>query len=108
MHEVFDANRKYVRYNKRKKVEHLDDDFDQIFPPIKGNEKHALVKNKIINEKLWNKYKGVKCSPEGQEFVHNIYPGFMDQSDSICATTAHAYETFKELYDNFFLELNNE
>lgn len=43
MHEVFNANKKYVRYNKIKKVENLVDDFDQIFPPIVGSKQHQLV-----------------------------------------------------------------
>lgn len=62
--------------------------------------------NKIINEEIWKKYVGIKCSPDGTKgktFEHNIYAGFMDQksTDYLCATSADAYEKFSEIYDNF-------
>jgi hypothetical protein len=38
MHEVFDANRKYIKFNKIKKVAHVaGKSFEEIFPPRRGD-----------------------------------------------------------------------
>ena len=34
MHKVFEANKKYMKFNKIDKVEHMKEDYDIIFPPL--------------------------------------------------------------------------
>jgi hypothetical protein len=54
MHEVFKANKKYIQFNKIKKVEHvLGKSFEEIFPPRKG-EQPIIHKKNMITKELWD------------------------------------------------------
>jgi hypothetical protein len=55
MQEAFKANSKYTKFNQIAKVEGLKEDFDVVFPRISG-EQPVLIKEKYINQDLWEKY----------------------------------------------------
>jgi hypothetical protein len=79
MQEAFKANSKYNKFNQIAKVEGLKEDFDVVFPRISG-EQPVLIKEKYINEELWEKYKGKECEFK-MSFEQCVFPGFMDKQN---------------------------
>lgn len=108
MHQVYAANRKYIEFNKIKKVDHvIGKEFDTLFPPRKGTQPYIFQEN-IINKEIWDdKYtKGKKKCSYGKTLGACIFPGFIDQENkkAICAQSADSYNAFNLLFDKFIVE----
>lgn len=108
MHEVYKANRKYIQFNKIKKVTDIEKKtFEEIFPPRRGDQP-IIFKENMITEELWDQTynKGLLKCDMGKTFAACMFPGFIYKEDklAICAQSASSYEKFSEVFDKFIIK----
>lgn len=108
MQQVFAANKKYIEFNKIKKVDHvIGKEFDTLFPPRKGTQPYIFKEN-LISKEIWDEdyAKGkLKCQ-YGKTLGACIFPGFIDQENkkAICAQSADSYDKYNLLFDKFIVD----